>query len=44
MWLHMLLSWGFNHPDSLPFTQLQARFGQERWEELEEGHPGKEAR
>ncbi|KAJ9610172.1 hypothetical protein H2204_015413 [Knufia peltigerae] len=43
MWLHMLLSWGFNHPDSLPFTQLQARLGPERWKELEEGHHGKEA-
>lgn len=37
-------SWGFNHPDSLPFTQLQARLGPERWKELEEGHHGKEAR
>jgi dsDNA-binding SOS-regulon protein len=44
MWLHMLLSWGFNHPDSLPFTQLQAHLGPERWKELEEGHRGKEAR
>lgn len=44
MWLHMLLSWGFNHPDSLPFTQLQARLGPERWKELEECHHGKEAR
>ena len=44
MWLHMLLSWGLNHPDSLPFTQLQARLGPERWKELEEGHHGKEAR
>ncbi|KAK6371794.1 hypothetical protein LTS17_008618 [Exophiala oligosperma] len=44
MWLHMLLSWGFNHPDSLPFAQLQARLERERWKELEEGHHGKEAR
>ncbi|KXL43490.1 MAG: hypothetical protein FE78DRAFT_33491 [Acidomyces sp. 'richmondensis'] len=22
MWQHILLSWGFNHPDSLPFMQL----------------------
>lgn len=44
MWLHMLLSWGFNHPDSLPFRQLQAHLGQERWKKLEEGHHGKEAR
>ena len=44
MWLHMLLSWGFNHPDSLPFAQLRAHLGQERWKELEEGHHGKEAK
>lgn len=44
MWLHMLLSWGFNHPDSLPFAQLQVRLERERWKELEEGHHGKEAR
>ena len=44
MWLHMLLSWWFHHPDSLPFKQLQARLGQERWKELEAGPRGKEAR
>lgn len=44
MWLHMLLSWGFNHPDSLPFKQLQARLGPVRWKELEKGHRGKEAK
>ena len=44
MWLHMVLSWGFNHPDSLPFSQLQAHLGPRRWKELEEGHHGKEAR
>ncbi|EXJ70262.1 uncharacterized protein A1O5_06330 [Cladophialophora psammophila CBS 110553] len=40
----MLLSWGFNHPESLPFAQLRANLGQERWEEPEEGHHGKEAK
>ncbi|KIW77139.1 hypothetical protein Z517_09585 [Fonsecaea pedrosoi CBS 271.37] len=44
MWLHRLLSWGFNHPDSLPFAQLRARLGPERWKELEEGHHGNEAK
>ncbi|RMD41225.1 hypothetical protein DV735_g3921, partial [Chaetothyriales sp. CBS 134920] len=36
MWLHMLLSWGFNHPDSLPFKQLQAHLGREQWDKLRE--------
>ncbi|KAH0829719.1 hypothetical protein FOPE_10723 [Fonsecaea pedrosoi] len=44
MWLHMLLSWGFNHRDSLPFAQLRAHLGPERWKELEEGHHGNEAK
>lgn len=34
MWLHMLLLWGFNHPDNLPFIQLQRHIGTEEWEKL----------
>lgn len=33
MWLHILLSCGFNHPQSLPFTQLQRHIGSEAWEQ-----------
>lgn len=44
MWLYMLQSWGFNHPDGLPFAQLRAHLGQKRWKQLEEGHRGKEAK
>ncbi|KAM0415686.1 hypothetical protein ACHAPT_013357 [Fusarium lateritium] len=32
MWLHMLLSCGFNHHQSLPFVQLQQHIGTREWE------------
>lgn len=34
LWLHMILSCGFNHPENLPFVQLQRHMGTERWERL----------
>jgi hypothetical protein len=30
MWLHMILSWGFNHSHSLPFSQLRHHIGDEK--------------
>jgi hypothetical protein len=36
MWLHMMLSWGFNHRHSLPFSQLRHHIGDEKWDQLEE--------
>jgi hypothetical protein len=30
MWLHMILSWGFNH------RQLRYHIGDEKWDQLEE--------
>ncbi|PBP16941.1 hypothetical protein BUE80_DR012316 [Diplocarpon rosae] len=35
MWLHMMLSWGFNHRYSLPFSQLRLHRGEEKWDQLE---------
>jgi len=35
MWLYMMLSWGFNHPNSLPFSQLRHHIGDEKWDQLE---------
>ncbi|KAH9216645.1 hypothetical protein DL95DRAFT_435079 [Leptodontidium sp. 2 PMI_412] len=35
MWLYMMLSWGFNHPHSLPFSQLRHHIGDEKWDQLE---------
>ncbi|KAL5121973.1 hypothetical protein ACEQ8H_000189 [Pleosporales sp. CAS-2024a] len=32
MWLHMLLSTGFNGPDSFPFTRLIQHIGEGEWE------------
>ena len=38
----MMLSWGSNHPDSLPFTQLQQHIGENKWEHLKKGLLGLE--
>jgi hypothetical protein len=35
MWLHMLLSTGFNGPDTFPFTKLIQHVGTEEWERRE---------
>jgi len=32
MWLHMLLSYGFNGTYSCPFTQLRHHVGIDKWE------------
>jgi hypothetical protein len=42
MWLHMLLSCGFNHPESLPFVQLQQHIGTEKWEQRKRQFHGTE--
>lgn len=34
MWLHMVLSWGFNDPKVLPFAQLIQHIGPEKWRQL----------
>jgi len=35
MWLHMVLSWGFNCRETLPFSQLKHHVGDEKWDQLE---------
>ena len=42
MWLHMVLSCGFNDADNLPFTQLRHYIGMERWQQLKEQFYGSE--
>ncbi|KAI9848064.1 MAG: hypothetical protein M1837_001166 [Sclerophora amabilis] len=42
MWLHMILSCGFNHPENLSFVQLQWHIGTERWERLKGQFSGTE--
>lgn len=42
MWFHMLLSYGFNHHQNLPFVQLQWHIGKGRWEELKAQFCGSE--
>jgi hypothetical protein len=42
MWFHMLLSCGFNHPENLPFVQLQRHIGTEKWEQLKRQFRGTE--
>jgi hypothetical protein len=39
MWLHMILSWGFNDPKVLPFAQLIEHIGPEKWEQLKKAIP-----
>ena len=34
MWLHMLLSCGFNDTNSFPFTQLRQHVGIEKWRKM----------
>lgn len=34
LWLHILLSSGFNYPDSIPFAQLRDHFGADKFEQL----------
>jgi len=36
MWLHMVLSWGFNDPKVLPFAQLIQHIGPEKWGQLKD--------
>jgi hypothetical protein len=36
MWLHMVLSCGFNDADNLPFTQLRHHIGTEKWRQRKE--------
>lgn len=40
MWLHMLLSCGFNHPQNLPFVQLQQHIGIDAWEQYKSRYCG----
>lgn len=42
MWLHMVLSSGFNHADSLPFMKLREHVGTEKWKQLREKFYGTE--
>jgi hypothetical protein len=42
MWLHMLLSCGFNHPQNLPFVQLQQIIGFQQWGDLKRQFQGTE--
>jgi hypothetical protein len=42
MWLHMLLSCGFNRPENLPSVQLQRHIGSARWEKLKRQFYGTE--
>jgi len=35
MWLHMVLSMGFNCRDTLPLSQLRHYVGDEKWDQLE---------
>lgn len=42
MWLHMLLSCGFNHPENLPFVQLQRHIGTKKWQTLKRQFCGSE--
>jgi hypothetical protein len=42
MWLHMLLSCGFNDADNLPFTQLRHHIGTEKWGQCKEEFYGTE--
>jgi hypothetical protein len=37
MWLHMLLSFGINGPDTFPLAQLRRDVGVEKWKALEGG-------
>jgi len=39
MWLHMILSCGFNDPKVLPFAQLIEHIGPEKWEQLKKAIP-----
>lgn len=39
MWLHMILSAGFNAPKVLPFTQLIRHIGSEKWTQLKNTIP-----
>lgn len=36
MWIHMLLTDGFNHRKSFPFSRLIQHVGETKWEQLEE--------
>lgn len=42
MWLHMLLLCGFNHPENLPFVQLQQYISTETWEQFKRQFHGTE--
>jgi hypothetical protein len=42
MWLHMILSCGFNDADSLPFAQLRNHIGNEQWSQRKEEFYGTE--
>ncbi|KAI1856695.1 uncharacterized protein JN550_013689 [Neoarthrinium moseri] len=35
IWLHMVLSCGFNFDDSIPFTRLREHIGRDKWEQQE---------
>jgi hypothetical protein len=39
MWLHMILSWGFNDPKVLPFAQFIEHVGPGKWEQLKKAIP-----
>ena len=43
MWVHMLLTSGFNHPDSFPFSKLVLHVGTSEWERREKEVSGAEA-
>ncbi|KAF2759875.1 hypothetical protein EJ05DRAFT_531274 [Pseudovirgaria hyperparasitica] len=42
MWLHMLLSVGFNHPKNLPCVQLEQHIGSKKWGALLQQSAGPE--
>lgn len=42
MWLHMVLSWGFNDPKVLPFALLIKHIGSEKWDQLKQAIPDSE--
>ena len=42
LWFHMLISNGFNYPDSIPFSQLINHFGANKFEQVKKEFGRKE--
>jgi hypothetical protein len=40
MWLHMVLAWAFNDPQTFPFAQLRRHVGADKWKKLQAVNQG----